>query len=107
MEEFIAKDKTGHLPEIDEKTKFNSKIVYKLLPGYAYNPLKKLARNMPCPCKSGKKFKKCCLLTLPEAVKKETANILLKALPLIEAGEYCFDKETNQIKKVKHFPLNK
>jgi uncharacterized protein YecA (UPF0149 family) len=25
------------------------------------NPLKHVGRNDPCPCGSGKKFKKCCL----------------------------------------------
>lgn len=29
------------------------------------NPLKAVGRNDPCPCGSGKKFKKCCLDTLP------------------------------------------
>ena len=26
-----------------------------------YNPFKGVGRNDPCPCGSGKKFKKCCL----------------------------------------------
>ena len=30
-------------------------------PGQAFNPLKNVGRNDPCPCGSGKKFKKCCL----------------------------------------------
>jgi hypothetical protein len=31
------------------------------LPGSARNPLRSVGRNDPCPCGSGKKFKKCCL----------------------------------------------
>lgn len=30
-------------------------------PGQAFNPFKDVGRNDPCPCGSGKKFKKCCL----------------------------------------------
>jgi uncharacterized protein DUF1186/SEC-C motif-containing protein len=30
-------------------------------PGQAFNPFKNVGRNDPCPCGSGKKFKKCCL----------------------------------------------
>ena len=25
------------------------------------NPIKKIGRNAPCPCQSGKKYKKCCI----------------------------------------------
>ncbi len=36
------------------------------LKGWAPNPLMQLPRNMQCPCKSGKKWKACCLpLTKP------------------------------------------
>jgi hypothetical protein len=30
-------------------------------PQQAFNPFKNIGRNDPCPCGSGKKFKKCCL----------------------------------------------
>jgi hypothetical protein len=33
----------------------------------AINPLKGVGRNDPCPCGSGKKFKKCCLPRAPSA----------------------------------------
>ncbi len=37
-------------------------IVYKPKPGFAHNPLlNNIGRNDPCPCGSGKKYKKCCL----------------------------------------------
>lgn len=34
------------------------------------NPMLEYPRNLPCPCQSGKKFKKCCYLTMPEYVRK-------------------------------------
>ena len=30
-------------------------------PDIAFNPYRDVGRNDPCPCGSGKKFKKCCL----------------------------------------------
>lgn len=41
--------------------------------GFARNPLLGLPRNEPCPCRSGKKFKVCCLRTLPEVVPEVVA----------------------------------
>lgn len=38
----------------------------------------KLSRNAPCPCGSGKKYKKCCLAQ-DEAIKRATMQILPKA----------------------------
>lgn len=32
------------------------------------NPLRSLPRKSPCPCRSGKKFKLCCLIKLPAMV---------------------------------------
>lgn len=43
--------------------------MYKLKPGYVWNPLMKIPRNSPCPCGSGKKWKKCHLRILPQAMK--------------------------------------
>ena len=40
---------------------------------HTWNPLKKLPRNMKCPCLSGKKFKTCCMIKLPTLVTKEAA----------------------------------
>lgn len=36
--------------------------------GFIWNPLKSMPRNSPCPCGSGKKFKKCHLNVLPDVV---------------------------------------
>lgn len=35
--------------------------VFFLKDGFAWNPLKSYPRNAPCVCRSGKKFKKCCM----------------------------------------------
>lgn len=43
-------------------------------PGFVFNPLRKLPVNMPCPCMSGKKFKKCHLDLLPLVVPKKLAE---------------------------------
>lgn len=45
----------------------------RVLPQPAFNPLKGIGRNDPCPCGSGRKFKKCCLDARPkgEAIYKE------------------------------------
>lgn len=49
-------------------------------PGFKYNPLLKFPRNNPCPCKSGKKFKVCCLSTLPQCVTDQEADSYEKAM---------------------------
>jgi len=47
-----------------------------LMPGMEWNPLRTLDRNRPCPCLSERKFKVCCLPTLPVAVTaKQAAEI--------------------------------
>ncbi|MGA7865427.1 MAG: SEC-C metal-binding domain-containing protein [Stellaceae bacterium] len=35
------------------------------------HPFKGIRRNDPCPCGSGKKFKKCCLVTLLGSISPE------------------------------------
>jgi len=42
------------------------------------NPFKGVGRNDPCPCGSGKKFKKCCLATVRlESIGPEVASLRL------------------------------
>jgi len=52
-------------------------LTYSPKAGYAYNPLIRY-RNVPCPCKSGKKVKKCC--GQYRYVKKEFASKINKWL---------------------------
>lgn len=42
-------------------------------PGHAWNPLLKFPRNNPCPCGSGKKFKKCCVNNVPVTLPEKDA----------------------------------
>lgn len=51
-----------------------NRLASKPKPGYAYNPLVKIPRNNPCPCQSGKKFKRCCLEMVPKIVSAEDAQ---------------------------------
>ncbi|HEY2184746.1 MAG TPA: SEC-C metal-binding domain-containing protein [Xanthobacteraceae bacterium] len=44
---------THHLPSGEPK--------HHVGPAFAFNPYKGIGRNDPCPCGSGRKFRKCCL----------------------------------------------
>jgi SEC-C motif/Protein of unknown function (DUF1186) len=44
-----------------EKRKIGPRPLWGSDRGQAFNPFKDVGRNDPCPCGSGKKFKKCCL----------------------------------------------
>ena len=48
------------LPKIDEKRIYDGVITVKTIPTKVEKP--KAGRNDPCPCGSGKKYKKCCLM---------------------------------------------
>lgn len=43
-------------------------------PGFEWNPLRSLPRNLPCPCQSGKKYKACHLDKMPLVVPVAVAN---------------------------------
>ena len=52
--------------------------------GYQFNEMRSLPRNRPCPCNSGKKFKKCHLPIMPDIIPtKET--IALWKQKIVEA----------------------
>jgi hypothetical protein len=63
-----------NLHEIAEAENKRSKMAWKPGPGFTWNPLLKLPRNRQCPCLSGKKFKACCLDTLPRVVTEKDAR---------------------------------
>lgn len=50
---------TSHRGVEDLKT--SPKFVKKQLPVYPVTPRVRIGRNDACPCRSGKKYKKCCL----------------------------------------------
>lgn len=60
---------------------------YKPKEGRVWNPLAKLPPNMPCPCQSGIKFKKCCRQFQPATIDKAALPEFEKAKKLAEAGE--------------------
>lgn len=53
---------------------------------------KKVGRNDPCPCGSGKKFKKCCEQRL--SVKNKLKDSVITARP---SGSGAFNKKTDKI----------
>lgn len=61
--------------------------------GYARNPLLNLPRNEPCPCRSGKKYKVCCLLTQPAYVPEHMAKSYAEAM---KRPDLVFVTEANQ-----------
>lgn len=79
------------------KKKVRKKFVFgmKLMKGFSWNPLINLPRNNLCPCKSGKKFKVCCLLVLPRVVTNENANYYKKQM---ENSDMVFMTKDNQEK---------
>lgn len=61
-------------PSTTHRQQPEHKMVRGLLPGYQWNPMRQLPRNMPCPCRSGRKFKRCCLKQMPIAVPAAVAD---------------------------------
>lgn len=53
---------------------------YKLKDGFSWNPLANFPRNEDCFCKSGKKFKKCCLAIVQPVVATKDIPMIEKAL---------------------------
>ena len=63
-EEKKVDTRTGEIVESNsiESLKEEEKKHYKILPPHTYvRPGDKVGRNDPCPCMSGKKFKRCCM----------------------------------------------
>lgn len=71
------------------------------MPGFVWNPLRKLPKNMACPCLSGKKFKACCLPKLQPAVPIEVAETYKNQ---IASGELVFLTPENQHKLKDRIP---
>lgn len=63
----------ANFPE-EKRSKPTSQAMVPMI-GYAWNPLRQIPRNNPCPCRSGRKFKACCLNTLPPVVPEKAAEI--------------------------------
>lgn len=63
------------------------------MPGMAWNPLLRYPRNRMCPCLSGKKFKACCLLTLPRVVPSAVAKTYAEAIASGKPLHFIQDEE--------------
>ncbi len=61
----------------------------------------KVARNEPCPCGSGKKYKKCCLETeISEAQKEELLELAEGLIAYIE--DYYEDDMEGELESICH-----
>lgn len=49
----------------------------------AFNPFKKFPVNAPCYCKSGQKYKFCCIDTEPDAIDADMAKEVSKLVKVI------------------------
>jgi len=58
--------------------------------GWVANPILRLRRNIPCPCGSEKKFKKCCGPTTARWIKKEDLKEYEKAYELAREGKVAW-----------------
>lgn len=59
-------------------------------PGYTHNPLLTLPVNMPCPCHSGKKWKKCCILVTQPYIVVEALEEFLETKSQAMRGIKCW-----------------
>ena len=60
---------------------------YVLKPGHQWNPLKEYPRNLPCPCGSNKKFKKCHMHLTGHVCTDEQAE---KLLPFVKKAKEIY-----------------
>jgi hypothetical protein len=65
---------------ITQRVTKGPRVKSKLVP-YRKSPTLRVSRNKPCPCKSGKKFKHCCL---PKVQVLETLSPGLRQQALVE-----------------------
>ena len=63
-----------------------SKAMRSVNEGYSWNPLTSFPRNAPCPCNSGKKFKKCHEGNIPIAIKSEDSEKVRRLMKAIKQG---------------------
>lgn len=72
-------------------------VIYKLKEGFAWNPLLKIPRNVPCPCDSGKKFKACHLLSMPRVVPQSLADEYKKGMAHVEIIKFIGDEKDKNL----------
>jgi len=75
-------------------------------------PIKKTGRNEPCPCGSGKKYKKCCLSKERELLRDASSHAgvtmsQLRASPrLVDDDQFIYDMRAYELKKLAPATLN-
>lgn len=69
-------------------------VVWRLKPGYAYNPTLSLPRNSRCRCGSGDKFKDCCLPRIPRYIPIDVAEEYKKHMQHPDFKFILYDKRT-------------
>lgn len=75
-------------------------------------PIKKTGRNDPCPCGSGKKYKKCCLNKERELLRDASPHAgvtmsQLRASPrIVDDDEFIYDMRAYELKKLVPATLN-
>jgi hypothetical protein len=75
-------------------------------------PVKKTGRNEPCPCGSGKKYKKCCLSKEHELLRDASSHAgvtmsQLRASPrLVDDDQFIYDMRAYELKKLVPATLN-
>ena len=84
------------------KIKNRGRLAMKLKPGFVWNPLLKLPRNMRCPCGSGKKLKACHLDKFPRAIKKELADQYQLAMRNPDRIDFIEDDNRNAVELTKN-----
>ncbi len=65
--------------------------MYAPSPGLTINPLLSIPRNLPCPCDSGRKYKKCHLPTMPYYISQSLAATYQKAMNMPHLIQFTND----------------
>jgi hypothetical protein len=86
----IALRKCIPLKVMMKKIKFGNVMGFRNGFGYTHNPLIKLGRNIPCPCGSNKKYKRCCEQFLQSYVLESALPEFQKAYDMAMKGEVAW-----------------
>lgn len=76
----VMKEFEDYVDPTPEQIKQAEKIIADAKEISTYNPFLKWPRNRPCPCNSGKKFKVCCLDTIPKKIPLKNAALIMDGM---------------------------
>ncbi len=80
LENIMVKQVEDYVEPTQEDIDRVAKIIADAKEISAYNPFLKWPRNRPCPCNSGKKFKVCCLDTIPKKIPLKNAALIMDGM---------------------------